>query len=286
VQAANAGDRAPGTRKPGTNGSGWLLRLRLMRRLPWFSIVLLGAILAIGISTEFDRDLFAPFRAHFALDWDDLSNLELQRLIMNPLLQTAPGIGRNALWLALLVIPIYELRSGEVRTALTFYLGDWLSSLSVLVALYAAGTWGNATAARLAAAPDSGSSCGIFACMTALALSLPRRPRAISLAMIAAFLLVRIAGWHHLYDFQHALAALTGAGLWFAFERFSAWRRRRSPREDDRASTNGVGGVKRSLTGPAILRRQHLQRGAHGGPTHPRTTAHPIPDHQRREGRA
>jgi hypothetical protein len=192
--------------------------------VPWFSAFLIVTTLAVETATHFDRALFDTLQAQFALDWEALERFQFYRLATSPFLQTSPGYSQTIIGLTAFTLPIFELRTSTLRTTLTFLAGDWLSTVPILVALKLAGLAGNDVAARLASQPDSGSSSGGFACLGALCLSLPFRLRLAGLGGLAAFFAIRLAYWHRLFDFQHALATLLGIAAWLAWD-----RRRRLP---------------------------------------------------------
>lgn len=195
--------------------------MRRMRpaALPWFSAFLIATTLAVETATHFDRALFDTLQTHFAVDWESFEQFEFYRLLTSPFLQTSPGYSQTVIGLTAFTLPLFELRTSTLRTTLTFLAGDWLSTVPILVTLKLAGLAGNDVAARLASQPDSGSSSGGFACLGAFCLSLPFRWRLAGLAGFAVFFAVRLAFWHRLFDFQHALATLVGMAAWLAWDR-------------------------------------------------------------------
>lgn len=192
---------------------------KILRHVPWFGLFLAAVTLGFETETHFDEALFYTLQSHLALDWESLEYLEVYRVVVSPFLQTSPGFSPTIFGLTTIVVPLFELRARTWRTIVTFFAGDWLSTLPILFLLKAAGTLGNETAARLASEPDSGSSSGGFACMGALALALPSRLRIPALAGLAGFFAIRIAFWHRMFDFQHGLATLVGMAVWLAWER-------------------------------------------------------------------
>ncbi len=188
------------------------------RHIPWFGLSLAVVTIALAVATNIDHALHSQLQHHFALDWDAIEDLEFYRIALSPFVQTSPGFSPTVLGLTALAVPVFEAFAGTRRAVTTFFLGDWLSTLPILLILQVAGWLGSATAGRLSSAPDSGSSSGGFACMTAFCCSLPTPWRFTGLGALAGFFAVRIAFWHRLFDFQHAAAALIGAILWFALE--------------------------------------------------------------------
>lgn len=189
------------------------------RAIPWFSAFLIATTLALETATHFDRVLFDTLQVHFAVDWESFERFEFYRLATSPFIQTSPGYSQTIIGLTSLTLPVFELRTSTLRTLTTFFAGDWLSTVPILVVLKVAGLAGNDVAARLATERDSGSSSGGFACLGALCLSLPFRWRIAGLSSLAIFFAIRLAYWHRLFDFQHAAATLVGMATWLAWER-------------------------------------------------------------------
>lgn len=183
-------------------------------RVPWFGIALALITVALEAATAYDHSLFPELQRHLALDWQALERFEVYRIVVSPFIQTSPGFSPTVLGLTTLVVPVYELREGTRRAVTLFFTGDWLSTLPALFFLQAAGWLGSSAAAQLARTPDSGSSCGGFACMTAFLCTLPFRWRTAGFLTLVLFFAWRIALWHRLFDFQHALAAVAGVAVW------------------------------------------------------------------------
>lgn len=189
--------------------------------IPWFGMLLAATTILLAAATQRHEGLHADLQRHLALDWDALEDFQFYRIALSPFVQTSPGFSPTVLGLTTLAVPMYEIRDGTRRAIALFFAGDWMSTLPILVALQVAGWLGNTTASRLASTPDSGSSSGGFACMAALIASLPLVLRLLGLASLGGFFVIRLAFWHRLYDFQHALAALIGLAV------FTAWDHRR-----------------------------------------------------------
>lgn len=192
--------------------------MRRTGHIPWFGIFLAVVTLAFETATHFRPGLYPSLQRHFALSWDSLEEFQFHRILLSAFIQTSAGYSTTIFGLTSVIVPGYEFREGTRRALTLFFLGDWLSTLSVLVVLKVAGDLGNGTAARLASEPDSGSSAGGFACLGALILGLPPRYRLVAIAALAGFFAVRFTFWHRLFDFQHALASLVGMALWAALE--------------------------------------------------------------------
>lgn len=182
-----------------------------LRRWPWFSILSLSIIGGFQVAGQFNPAVHGTLHSVFALDYGDVTHLRLQRLVMSPLVQTRPGFVGTVFWFALVLLPWLELTVGSLGTAVTFFLGDWISTLSTLGVLRATAAFGSFSAEHLLHQPDSGSSSGAFACAGALVVLGPRWLRFVGFLALAAFLAWRLLAFHRLYDVQHLLATLTGS---------------------------------------------------------------------------
>jgi hypothetical protein len=114
-------------------------------------------------------------------------------------------------WFALVLLPWLELTIGSLGAALTFFLGDWVSTLSTLGVLRATAAFGSFSAEHLLHQPDSGSSSGAFACAGALLVLGPRWLKVVGLAGLGAFFVWRLLVFHRLFDVQHVMAMVTGS---------------------------------------------------------------------------
>lgn len=188
--------------------------MRFSFHVPWFGLFLAAVTITLQTATHFDPALHPELQGHLALDWDALESLELYRIVVSPFLQTGAGFSPTILGLTTLAVPVYEVCAGTRRAVITFFAGDWLSTLPILFSLKVAGWLGSASAARLVSQPDSGSSSGGFACLGAFTLLLPWRLRLLAICGLAGFFAVRLVAWHRLYDFQHIVATLVGMAVW------------------------------------------------------------------------
>ena len=194
-------------------------------RMPWFALALVALTLAIESGTHIQPDLYGALERHLATTWDALARFEFYRLVTSPLLQTDPGFAPAIIGLTTFAVPVFELRAGTLQTITTFFLGDWLSTVPILLVLKVAAVFGSVVAERVVNTPDSGSSCGALACLGAFALSLPTRLRWPAVGAVAIGLGVRLVFWHQLYDYQHLLATMVGMVAWHLRSRL--WTRRR-----------------------------------------------------------
>lgn len=202
----------------------------------WFSFALFGIVVASEAATHFEPTLNNFFREHFAVSWPALTSGQVYRLLLSPFFQENAGFSWTILLLVGVAVPLLEWRAGAFRTAFTFFGGDVASSLLVLLILKFAAEAGSSSSARIIAEPDSGASAGCFACMGAFCCSLPHPLKQVSLLGLGGFVVVRIAGWQSLSDWQHGLAALAGMALWAAGQRYAhhhAPKRAQSTTPDD-----------------------------------------------------
>lgn len=198
--------------------------MRIWRAVPWFSIAMLGIILAIQLITEVSPGAQTEIHGHLAADWNDLVHFRIHRLVLAPFVQSDAGVSWTILGLIVIAIPLYEYRVGSPRAAITFFAGDIASTLLVLAAVRIAAGAGSEHAMSILNRRDSGASSGCFACLGALAISLRGSWRATALVCLGAFLAFRVAGWRSLSDTQHAVAAACGMAIWVGLRTY--WPRR------------------------------------------------------------
>ena len=219
VAIARAGELPDPTR--------WLDRAQLVaRKLP--ATLCLGALVIwFMAATNADPGLHHELLRHIGLAWRDLLHLQLWRLPTSQLAETTAGFVWSNVALLLISLPIAEWRLGTKRTVAVFFLCDWASTLTTLVALRLIRPW-SPWAAHALTVRDAGPSAGAWALATTLALTLPsRRARQIVGGPLFVFLCTTLVVHHRLFDLQHllaALAALAGVAV------LDADRRRRSRR--------------------------------------------------------
>lgn len=169
----------------------------------------MAVIVGLQVATALDPGLHAWLTAHFGVDWDTFQRGQWYRLAVSPLFQHGPGFSGLNQYLVLL-LPALEWRAGSRMTLAVFWLGDWLSTVPILVLLRVAGEW---RAGALAAAEtlDSGSSSALFAVTAALVWVAPRWwLRAMGIAGLFGFLACRVVCYGKEFDWQHLLAAGVG----------------------------------------------------------------------------
>lgn len=221
------------------------------RRFP-FSLALAGVVLWFMAATAAAPRIHGQLLRHLGLSWADLTHLQWWRLATSPLVQTKPGFVWGNVALVALLVPLAEWRLGSRRSIATFALGDWLSTLPVLVAVRAAAVWGNDAAARVVVERDGGSSSGTWALAAALAWRLPgRRWRGGVAGALLGYQLVLVAWRHRLFDVQHAGAVVAGVLVSVAAEHPGWWRRIRWPRRGDRSTEAAAPSAPEAAPDPA-----------------------------------
>ena len=191
--------------------------LHSLQRFP-FSAALIGVVVWLMSVTAIDAGSYRPMLRNLGLRWDDLLHLQLWRLATSQLIQHRPGLVWSIVALALVAAPIAEWRIGTRRSIVTFFICDWVSTITVLVGarLFQASSH---AAALSVATRDAGSSSGGWALAVVTACSLrSRRWRAIALVAMVGFLLIALVTERRLFDIQHfvsAMAALCCGGWWF-----------------------------------------------------------------------
>ena len=207
----------PDPRSPRARAAEAVRRFPVTTAVATFVVWLMAA-------TAVDPRLHGQLLRQYGLSWGDLVRLQLWRLPTSQLLQTHAGWVASTLVLVA-VLPLAEWRLGSARTVTVITLADWASTLTVLVGLRLAAALGDTGAALLIAARDAGSSSALYALLAVLAASLPgARVRLAAGAGLALWLVAALVLQHHLFDVQHAGAAVVALGMWWW------WRRRAGAR--------------------------------------------------------
>lgn len=200
LAVARAGE-LPDPRRPTTRALG------LLRRFP-ITVGFATLQLWLMTATTADRHLHPLLLRHFGLAWPDLAHGQLWRLLTVPLIQSKPGFVWSMIVLLAVVLPLAEWRLGSRATSWVFLLGDWVSTIPVLLALKAAAAAGITTAATAISQRDAGSSSGAYALVTAALWTLPAgRIRRMAVSGLLGCLIITLIVFHRLFDLQHLLAA-------------------------------------------------------------------------------
>lgn len=187
-------------------------RMAAAGRRAWFSLALASVVAGLQLLAA-DPAAHRWLFEHLAVRWSDLGGPRWWRLATATFVQDKPGL-RLSILVPLAVLPLAERRLGWARTALTFLLGDWLSTLAALSALRLAGALGVAPALAAALRPQAGSSSATLAVIAALIASVTDRGRRLLLqAVLGAVLVGTLVALHRLIEWEHVLAALTGTAL-------------------------------------------------------------------------
>lgn len=202
LAVARAGE-LPDPRRPTTRA------VDLLRRFP-ITVGFATLQLWLMTATTADRHLQHLLLRHFGLAWPDLAHGQLWRLVTAPLIQSKPGFVWSMIALLAVVLPLAEWRLGSRQTSWLFLLGDWASTIPVLLALKAAAAAGIAAAATAINQRDAGSSSGAYALIAAALWTLPAgRIRRIAVSGLLGCLAIILIVFHRLFDLQHLLSAVS-----------------------------------------------------------------------------
>lgn len=192
-----------------------------------------GTIIWLMAATEIDPESYPGIMRHFGLGWRDLARLQLWRLPSSQLVQDRAGFVWANVALCLIILPIAEWTIRSRRTVAIFFLGDWISTVPVLIAVRLAAANGNADAIQIIRGRDSGPSAGAWALAAAVAVSIQNRTtRRVVVGGVFVFLVVAVVFHHRLFDVQHLLSAtVTAIFVW-------VMARRKQPAEADHAPQN------------------------------------------------
>ena len=190
----------------------WRSPLALLRRYPLTASVYV-IVVSLGTWTVGRPDRHATLMRAFGISWADLAGMRLHRLATAVMIQSRPGL-RSTIGLLLVVIPFAEWRLGPRRTAITLFIGDWVSTVSVLITLRLFAAMGSSAALTAAMTRDGGTSSGVHALAAATIVGIEQpKVRRYFAFVLAVEIVTMLVFMHRLYDAQHALAALTGWGL-------------------------------------------------------------------------
>jgi hypothetical protein len=153
----------------------------------------------------------------FGITWHTFATGQLWRLVTDVLVQGKPGL-RWSILIPFIWVGIAEWHLGWRRTAIAFFVTDWVSTVSTLIVLRTVlvhSHW----AARQIAIFDTGSSAAIYGTLAAFCAS-RRGPN----SWIAPVLLVQtmVTIWltnHRLFDVQHLISITVGLVLGVAVYR-------------------------------------------------------------------
>jgi phosphatidylglycerol lysyltransferase len=181
-----------------------------VRRFP-FTTAMLGLTLWLCTMVYMSPEIRVFLVNHFGLSWPDLIRLRLWKLVSSPLTPPGDGTAWSPFIFAFSVVPLAEWRFGTSRAIKSFFLGDWLSSLPVLVMLRIAGHLGAHAAFADTILPDSGASAGGYALVAALAATIPHNKlRYAAYALIGVTIAIPMALNIRVFDFQHIIACSVG----------------------------------------------------------------------------
>ena len=180
-----------------------------LRRFP-VSLVLGGLLLLLMVITQGRPATHRTLQRHFATSWDQLRVGQLWRVLTSTFVQGGPGLVGGVLVL-LVLVPIAEWRIGSYVTGAAFFLGDWVSSIVVLLGARVGAALGSGTAAHVLVHLDSGSSAACYACAGAmLARMAAGRIRLLLVSLLVADLVIEGVLTHMLAEIQHPIAVLVG----------------------------------------------------------------------------
>jgi hypothetical protein len=138
------------------------------------------------------------------------------RILTSAFLQSRAGFVAGIVIL-LGFLPLAEHRVGSMVATSAFFLGDWVSSLIVMIGLRlvtAVGSAGTTAATHALAHQDSGSSAGLYACGAAAVSSFgERRWRLVLGLVLIADLVIEGAVTRSLASVQHPVAVVVGAAV-------------------------------------------------------------------------
>lgn len=153
-------------------------------------------------------------------NWHTLATGQLWRLVTGILTEDKPGL-RWSILFPFVWVGVAEWYLGWRRTAVVFFVSDWLSTVPVLVVLRLASTHSLWSAQEILKF-DCGSSSAIFGTLAAFCAS-RRGPNAwIAPAVLVQAMLTMVLTDHRVADVQHLVAVGIGLVLGVAKRRDSS----------------------------------------------------------------
>jgi hypothetical protein len=175
-----------------------------------------GLIVSMMAVTVGSNERYHRLSGQLKSSWWLLHGSGFYRLFTSAFLQSRAGFVVGIV-LLLPLLPLAEHKAGSAVAAAAFFLGDWVSSLSVMVGLrlmVALDSPGRSTAVHALAHADSGASAGLYACGAAFVWSLTDRRWKIALgAALVTDLAIEAVVTHSLASVQHPIAVGIGIGI-------------------------------------------------------------------------
>ena len=198
--------------------TGGMRSARRVARYPLSTCVLL-VVVGLGAWTTGRPQRLGELKRTFGFGWSDLVALRLYRLPTAIFIQTEPGI-RGTVGLLLIFIPLAEWRLGSIRATIVLFLGDWISTVTVLCGLRLLAAAHRQWALVESVARDGGTSSAVHALAAAAILTIPaKRTRRV----LGSLMVLEVVGLMivrpELFDVQHGLASLAGWALGASFVR-------------------------------------------------------------------
>lgn len=167
-------------------------------------------VCGLGLWTAGNPVRHSRLREEFGLNWQDLTSGRVYRLVTSVFVQSAPGI-RATIAALLIVFPIAEWRLGTRKSTAILFIGDWASTIMVLVATRIAASAGIAGAMTATMTRDGGTSSAAHALASAVCATVhDLRLRRLLVCVIGGEIAISTALGPHLFDAQHALSAVSG----------------------------------------------------------------------------
>lgn len=140
------------------------------------SILLTLIVILCGRLTSGDAAAdYASTLNRFGLSWEMLRDGKLWHVFTGSLIQSDSGIALSMTALVLCSLVPCELLAGHRLTFATFFLCDWIASLSATIALRVLAEWDVGDAKSLLTLPDAGSSAAAHGCLAVACTLLPGR---------------------------------------------------------------------------------------------------------------
>lgn len=202
-----------------TEGSPHASRLRVLRRLPFTTLMILAVLAVSTVAGLLSHPISEAQLDRYGFGLTDLRDGALWRLLTAPFLILKPYMALTIAAILLFFVGTCELVLRTRRTLIVFGLAHATGYIGALLLLSGLGRAGVEAAARLASHRDVGASNGAFGAAGALLVFLPPSMRNTGLVLIGGYLLGALVVEQQIWDVQHSLAFATGALLGALFLR-------------------------------------------------------------------
>jgi hypothetical protein len=178
------------------------------------TVAVFAIITLVGMyTTRLSAPAFDRLGNHVGVDLDALQSGHYWTLFSSTFIQASPGIEWHMMLLVIASLGTLEFLAGSGPALVTFLVGDWITSVLTVGALWALSGIGIDSARALLHSPSMGSSVGAHAAAGAACVIVGGRWGKGALALIVAISLASLTFQHFDNAIAHLIGVLVGAGF-------------------------------------------------------------------------